>query len=109
MAGESAYPGELECEVTLRDGSRLRLRPIRPEDATRLIDFYDHLSRETAYQRFFAVMKRLPPDWARILASVDYRRRLALVAERGLLRSRHASAHCHVRPTQGMTSYWSPS
>ena len=28
-------------------------------------------------------MKRLPPDWARMLATVDYRRRLALVAERG--------------------------
>ena len=26
-------------------------------------------------------MKRLPPDWARLLATVDYRRRLALVVE----------------------------
>jgi RimJ/RimL family protein N-acetyltransferase len=26
-------------------------------------------------------MRRLPPDWARILATVDYHRRLALVAE----------------------------
>jgi RimJ/RimL family protein N-acetyltransferase len=26
-------------------------------------------------------MKRLPPDWARLLANVDYHRRLALVAE----------------------------
>jgi RimJ/RimL family protein N-acetyltransferase len=26
-------------------------------------------------------MKRLPPDWARFLANVDYQRRLALVAE----------------------------
>ena len=99
MAGESAYPGELECEVTLRDGSRLRLRPIRPEDATRLIDFYDHLSRETAYQRFFAVMKRLPPDWARILASVDYRRRLALVAERGPAESPELVGVARYEPT----------
>ncbi len=36
----------------------------------------------TAYQRFFTVMRRLPPDWAHEFATVDYERRLALVAER---------------------------
>jgi GNAT superfamily N-acetyltransferase len=45
--------------------------------------FYDRLSHHTAYQRFFTVMRRLPPDWARMFATVDYQRRLALVAERG--------------------------
>jgi acetyltransferase len=79
----AAYPKELEREVTLRDGARLRLRPIRPEDQDRLSTFYDRLSRHTAYQRFFTVMKRLPPDWARLLANVDYERRLALLAEHG--------------------------
>lgn len=83
VAPMAAYPKELEREVTLRDGSRLRLRPIRPEDQDRLIAFYDGLSRHTAYQRFFAVMKRLPPNWARLLANVDYERRLALIAEHG--------------------------
>lgn len=77
------YPKELEREITLRDGARLRLRPIRAEDQNRLIAFHDRLSRHTAYQRFFAVTKRLPPDWARLLANVDYRRRLALLAEHG--------------------------
>lgn len=79
----AVYPKELEREITLRDGSRLRLRPIRPEDQDRLSAFYDGLSRHTAYQRFFAVMKRLPPDWAHFLANVDYERRLALIAEHG--------------------------
>ncbi len=78
-----AYPRELERDVTLKDGTKLHLRPIRPEDAPRLIDLYEHLSRHSAYQRFFSIMKRLPPDWARFLATVDYRTRLALVAERG--------------------------
>jgi RimJ/RimL family protein N-acetyltransferase len=80
----AAYPRELEREVVLRDGARLRLRPIRPEDQDRLITFYDRLSRHTAYQRFFTVMKRLPPNWAHLLANVDYERRLALLAEHGL-------------------------
>jgi RimJ/RimL family protein N-acetyltransferase len=82
-ASMAAYPKELEREVVLRDGTHLRLRPIRPEDQDRLIAFYDRLSRHTAYRRFFSVMRRLPPDWAHLLANVDYERRLALLAEHG--------------------------
>jgi RimJ/RimL family protein N-acetyltransferase len=77
----ASYPTELERELVLRDGARLRLRPIRPDDEPGLVDLYDRLSRHTAYQRFFSVMRRLPPDWAHFLANVDYRRRLALVVE----------------------------
>ena len=75
------YPHELEREIVLPDGARLWLRPIRPDDEPRLVEFYDRLSRFTAYQRFFTAMKRLPPNWAHFLANVDYRRRLALVVE----------------------------
>ena len=59
----------------------MRLRPIHADDEPRLGDLYDRLSRQTAYQRFFTVMRRLPPDWAHFLANVDYARRFALVAE----------------------------
>ncbi len=83
MADYSDYPTDLERDVTLKDGTVLRLRPIRPDDAPRLIEFYDRLSLHTAYKRFFSIMKRLPPNWARFLADVDYRTRLAIVAERG--------------------------
>src|SRR5215831_11590465 len=75
------YPLDLEREIILRDGARVRSRPIRPDDEPRLSRLYDRLSRFTAYQRFFAAMNRLPPDWAHFLANVDYRRRLALVVE----------------------------
>ena len=77
------YPGELERDVTLGDGARIHLRPIRPDDEERLISFHEGLSGQTAYQRFFNVMKNLPRAFARFLANVDYRRRLALVAEHG--------------------------
>jgi RimJ/RimL family protein N-acetyltransferase len=78
----TAYPGELERDVTLKNGARVHLRPIRPEDAPRLVAAYERLSFQSAYQRFFTAVRRLPPDWARFLATVDYRRRLALIAER---------------------------
>jgi Family of unknown function (DUF6092) len=67
--------------VTLENGETLRLRPIRPDDEPRLTTRYDRLSRQTAYQRFFAVRRRLPA-WLHAFAHVDYRRRLGLVAER---------------------------
>ena len=67
--------------IPLRDGTLVRMRPIRADDAPRLVALYDHLSRDTRYGRFFSVMQRLPPDWARFHADVDYESRLALVVE----------------------------
>ncbi len=76
------YPGAIQRDVTLKNGETLRIRPIRPDDEPRLVALYERLSRHTAYQRFFTVMRRLPTDWIHYFANVDYRRRLALVAER---------------------------
>ena len=66
--------------VTLTDGTQVTLRRIRPEDESALTALYERLSPQTAYQRFFTVMRRLPPDWAHILANVDYDRRMAIAA-----------------------------
>lgn len=71
---------QFDRELVLKDGSRVHLRPIRPSDETALVALYDRLSRHSAYQRFFTIMRRLPPDWAHYLANVDHQRRLALVA-----------------------------
>ncbi len=78
---EPRYPSELERDLILSDGVQVHLRPIRPSDEESLIAFHDRLSGQTAYQRFFNVVKHLPRPWARFLANVDYDRRLALVAE----------------------------
>jgi len=82
MQEAAPYPHELVRTVALKDGFSARLRPIRPDDEPRLVDLYERLSRHTAYQRFFTVLRRLPADWYHFFANVDYVRRLALVAER---------------------------
>ncbi len=78
------YPREFEREIALEDGTLVRVRPVLPEDESRLVTLYGRLSEHTAYQRFFTVMERLPPDWAHYFANVDYQGRMALVAERDL-------------------------
>jgi len=82
MLSPQGHPCTIQRDVTLENGETLRIRPIRPDDEPRLVALYDRLSRHTAYQRFFTVMRRLPTDWVHAFANVDYRRRLALVAER---------------------------
>ena len=82
MTEPPAYPRELERDLTLGDGTPGADPSHPPEDAPRLVTAYDRLSAHSAYQRFFSVRRRLPPDWARFLATVDYRQRLALIAER---------------------------
>ena len=81
VATPPGYPAELERAVTLRNGAQAQIRPILPEDESRLIEFHERLSPDTAYRRFFTVMRTLPSELAHHLANVDYRRRLALVAE----------------------------
>jgi RimJ/RimL family protein N-acetyltransferase len=78
--GQGWSPGADEQRLPIDGGLALRL--IRSDDAPRLIALHERLSLHTAYQRFFAAMRRLPPDWANYLANVDYHTRLALVLER---------------------------
>lgn len=67
--------------MTLRDGSRVNIRPIRPEDHHALIDTFQRLSPQSVYQRFFAALPALSEDMAWKLSHVNYTNRMALVAE----------------------------
>lgn len=83
MTEPAEYPRELERKVSLDDGTRVRIRTIRPDDEARLIALHSRLSRDSRYHRFFSDVRRLPQTWAHSFAIVDYQRRLALVAEGG--------------------------
>ena len=75
------YPWALIRPLELDDGAALRMRPIRPDDEPRLVELFHRLSPRTVYQRFFRAYDRLPDHWYHRFAHVDYRTRLALVAE----------------------------
>ncbi len=74
------YPRADASDATLKDGTRVRLRPIRRNEAPRLLKLYDRLSPESLYFRFFAVPDKDRAK-AEYLAHVDYVTRYALVAE----------------------------
>lgn len=71
----------VEPGVTLKDGTLVQIRPIRPEDDTVLRETFRRLSPHTVYQRFFTNMSELTPAMARYLANAHYVNRMALVAE----------------------------
>jgi RimJ/RimL family protein N-acetyltransferase len=75
------YPRSLEDCVTLSNRRRLRVRPLRPLEHGLVRELDTHLSTRTRYLRFFSPMAKLPESVIRLLVSVDYHRRLALVAE----------------------------
>jgi acetyltransferase len=73
------YPVELESEAVLRDGTRVAIRPMRPEDVELETRFFDRLSEQSRYQRFMQHLPHLPPKMLARFTQLDYDRELALV------------------------------
>ena len=67
-------------ELTLRDGSEVRVEPIRPEDKDALARAFEQLSEQSRYRRFLAPMERLSPTMLAYLTEVDHHDHEALVA-----------------------------
>ncbi len=74
------YPTGLESTFDLPDGTRLKVRPIRPEDADMERIFIGALSEQTRYFRFFYRLHQLTPAMLARFTQVDYDRELALLA-----------------------------
>ncbi len=76
------YPEELERHVSLPDGERLLLRPIRPEDEPHWMAMLAACSRETLYMRFRYMFQWATHEAAMRYCFTDYDREIAIVAER---------------------------
>jgi len=81
IANFAMYPSDYIERVTLRDGTQVTIRPIRPDDAPHLQVTFKRLSSQTVYLRFFETLKQLSDKQAKYFANVDYQERMALVAE----------------------------
>jgi nucleotide-binding universal stress UspA family protein/RimJ/RimL family protein N-acetyltransferase len=66
--------------VTLRDGARVVLRPIAPEDRQVLAASFDRLSEESRYRRFLTSKDKLSAAELDYLVDVDHKNHEAIVA-----------------------------
>ncbi len=74
------YPTHLEAEWQLTDGTDIRIRPVRSEDAEIVQDFVRAMSEESRYFRFMDTLKELNPTMLSRFTQIDYDREMALIA-----------------------------
>jgi acetyltransferase len=74
------YPAYYEEWITLKDGSAVFLRPIKPTDGPLLEDLFKKLSRETIYFRFLSHLDKLQPEMVKGFVEIDYESRFTLTA-----------------------------
>ncbi|MFJ9928600.1 Acyl-CoA synthetase (NDP forming) [Streptomyces misionensis] len=81
--GRYEYPAHWEADVVLRDGGTARIRPITVDDADRLVHFYEQVSDESKYYRFFAPYPRLSAKDVHRFTHHDFVDRVGLAATVG--------------------------
>ncbi|MDZ8054353.1 MAG: bifunctional acetate--CoA ligase family protein/GNAT family N-acetyltransferase [Aulosira sp. ZfuVER01] len=78
------YPTQYITPWTLKDGTLITIRPIRPEDEPIAVQFHKTLSEQSVYFRYFHLMKlsqRIAHERMMRLCFIDYDREMALVAD----------------------------
>jgi acetyltransferase len=79
------YPIQYIAPFTAEDGTDLVIRPIRPEDEPKMVDFHRSLSEQSVYLRYFRSFQfdqRVAHERLVRICFVDYDRDMVLVAER---------------------------
>jgi acetyltransferase len=79
------YPSRYVYTWTMKDGTDVLVRPIRPEDEPMLVKFHATLSERSVYLRYFHLMnlsQRVAHERLTRICFIDYNREMALVAER---------------------------
>ncbi|MGW7197441.1 GNAT family N-acetyltransferase [Streptomyces chryseus] len=98
------YPAHWEADVVLRDGGTARIRPITADDAQRLVSFYEQVSDESKYYRFFAPYPRLSAKDVHRFTHHDYVDRVGLAATVGgefIATVRYDRINAQGRPSSG--------
>lgn len=78
------YPVQYVSAYVMRDGRRVTIRPIRPEDEPLMVRFHEKLSERTVHFRYFHMLKfnqRVAHERLTRICFIDYDREMALVAE----------------------------
>ncbi len=76
------YPSQWIRHITLKDGTEMTLRPIRPEDTPLEAEMVKNVSRQSLYFRFFGFVPGLDEKKVSRFTHIDYDREMAIVAVR---------------------------
>ncbi|RJS78089.1 GNAT family N-acetyltransferase [Candidatus Bathyarchaeota archaeon] len=76
---EVEYPEELKRTVTLKDGTKVLLRPIKPSDATLKQHLFYALSKETIKKRYLGSLKAMPLKRIWPYVTIDYENEMSIV------------------------------
>ena len=74
------YPSQWQRHLEIKDGWRVFVRPIRPEDEPLIHEFLRHVTSRDLRLRFFAPMKEFTHPFIARLTQLDYARAMAFVA-----------------------------
>ena len=74
------YPSQWQRHLEVKDGWRVFVRPIRPEDEPLIHGFLRHVTPLDLRLRFFAPMKEFSHEFIARLTQLDYARAMAFVA-----------------------------
>jgi acetyltransferase len=74
------YPTEWERELQLKDGWKVCVRPMRPDDEPAIVKLLQNVSPEDLRLRFFHSVKEFSHQFVGRLTQLDYARAMAFVA-----------------------------
>lgn len=74
------YPSQYESYHTLKDGTVVLLRPIRPEDEPLILELFNSFSKKTIVYRFFHFIKVTTHEQLIRYTQIDYDREIAIIA-----------------------------
>jgi acetyltransferase len=77
----ASYPKKYVAAWELKNGTKVLLRPIKPEDEGRFNELLKSLSEETMRFRFFELIKEMSHETLTQYCNLDYDREIAIVAE----------------------------
>jgi acetyltransferase len=75
------YPKEFETHIRLRNGTKVILRSIRPEDEMLWLEMFRSFSEKSVWNRFFNVIQKTPHELRVRYCDIDYDREIAIIAE----------------------------
>ncbi|MDD4902222.1 MAG: GNAT family N-acetyltransferase [Patescibacteria group bacterium] len=77
----SPYPKEFETTLKIKDGKKVFVRALRPEDEELVAGFFHHLSPAAQKDRYLQVIKKIDHEFLLRFTQNDYDREIGLEAE----------------------------